>query len=113
MPHGSETEPVTKKTKAKIPKILDGTFYTIESNIDGKIVAVCNECREKRKGDVWSTGNYKSHYKTKHPKRLVELEKYLNSNKEADSLSSGPVQRTAPVSIRDFMTPIDENKVLL
>lgn len=113
LPPDTEAEPVTKKIKAKIPKILDGTFYTIETNVNGKVVAVCVECKEKRRGDVWSTGNYKSHYKTSHQKRLKELENYLNDSKKTDNLSNDSqcLSRSAPITIRNFMTPIDENKV--
>lgn len=71
----SVSEPPAKKEK-KIPKILDGKFYTITANNDGKIDAKCNECGEIKKGHLGSTGNFKSHYK-KHKNRIDDLDKYL------------------------------------
>lgn len=64
-----------------LPKVLDGTFYSLHAqngdNIDGK----CTECDEIRKGQIGSTGNFISHYKKMHPTRVKEMEDYLKSAK--------------------------------
>lgn len=73
-----ESEPPVKKTK--MPKIFDGTFYTVEKVTMEKIEARCIECSEVRKGDITSTGNFKNHYKSKHPGRLKVLEEYLKKS---------------------------------
>lgn len=73
----SESEPPVKRKK--FPKIFDGTFYTIEKVIVDKIEARCMECSEVRKGDISSTGNFKNHYKSKHPDGFKALEQYLKN----------------------------------
>lgn len=106
------TEPAAKKAKTKIPKVLDGTFYSVVSNEGGKIVARCIACGENSakglvRGSLSSTGNFKSHYKT-HPDQAKELDKYL---KEDSDTGSNKSNQTTP-SVRDFLTPVNENQVL-
>lgn len=102
--------PVTKRPKKKIPKILDGTFYTLDAEIglDGKISAKCNECKEIRKGNISSTGNFKSHYK-KHPERLAKLEEYL---KQEDNCHGVDLDRSKQPRMEDILTPVSEEKVI-
>lgn len=69
-----------KKKRTCIPRILDGTFYCIESNINGKITAKCCECSELKKGDISSTGNFLNHYRAKHSTLQLQLEQHLKSN---------------------------------
>lgn len=105
------SEPPKKKTK-KVPKVLDGTYYTIESNIDGKIDAKCTECGKILKGDLGSTGNYKSHYLRLHKAAFKQLEEYLTE--EASTLENEncvPKNSKQP-GIRDMLAPVSDEKVL-
>lgn len=65
-----------------MPKILDGTFYTFIKDVDGVIYARCNECDEVKKGAISSTGNYKTHYKSRHKSKFPDLEAYLEKDKK-------------------------------
>lgn len=102
-----------KRTKKRIPKILDGTFYTLDCDVgsDGKISAKCNECNEIRKGNISSTGNFKSHYK-KHPERLLKLEEYLKQDDTSltDFLDEN---KSKQPRIADMLTPVSEEKVII
>lgn len=85
----AQTEPLPKRMKKACPKLLDGHFFTLETNIesenfDGKIIAKCNECKETKKGLISSTGNFLSHYRTKHKDRVPEMEEYLK--KQTDTI---------------------------
>lgn len=71
-------EPVKKKTKL-IPKIFNGKFYVVQNESNGNIKAKCTVCGDVRKGNISSTGNFISHYKTKHSSKLNELKEYLKS----------------------------------
>lgn len=70
-------DPTDHAPAKKKPKILDGTFYKIVTDDGGRIVAQCSECKELKKGTDTSTGNFKSHYKTKHKDRAKDMEHYL------------------------------------
>lgn len=67
--------PPAKKQK-KNPKILDGTFYTIQSDIGGDIKAMCTECLVIKSGTCSTTGNFRSHYRRVHPEKFQELDQY-------------------------------------
>lgn len=70
-----------KKTR-KTPKILNGTYFEIESSVgvDGNLLAKCTICNEVKKGNISSTGNFLKHFQTKHPLRLAELKLYLKTD---------------------------------
>lgn len=72
-------QPSAKRRKTRIPLILDGKYFSIESNIDGNIIARCTECNEQKKGSLTSTGNFKSHFRMKHLEILPTVEAYLKS----------------------------------
>lgn len=74
-----EQQPPRKKSKPNVPRILNGTFYSLEGEIpdDGKIEARCTECQQIRKGNVRTTGNFISHYRTTHRDKFGELELFL------------------------------------
>lgn len=75
------SEPDAKKPK-KPSKILDGTFFTIEKRNGDAIEASCCQCKELKKGNINSTGNFICHYKTKHADQLDELKTYLKKSSE-------------------------------
>lgn len=60
-----------------MPRILDGQFFKVISNEEGKIQAKCNECNQIKKGNIQSTGNFISHYRSKHSASVRQLESYL------------------------------------
>lgn len=66
---------------------MDGKYFTIESENDGNIEAKCMKCREIKKGNYLSTGNFLSHYKLKHPSDVDDLRKYTKpkSDKTAEN----------------------------
>lgn len=104
--------PPTKKAR-KIPRILDGRYFLIQSNIDGKVSAKCQTCGEIRKGNISSTGNFKSHYKT-HLPELKELEEYLKQENNDGSEANGEERRATQPRIEDMLAnlvPISEDKV--
>lgn len=70
----------------KLPRILDGKFYSVVGEVGapnekGQILidVLCHACNETRRGSTTSTGNFKTHYKLKHPDKFKDLEKYLNT----------------------------------
>lgn len=81
----NKIEPPQKKKTKKIPKILDGVYFTIKSNQDGKIEALCTHCKDFVKGSLSSTGNYHLHYKTKHEKMMDNLNSYLKGQPAVES----------------------------
>lgn len=83
-------EPQAKRPK-KTPKILDGTFFSIRKRDGDSIEATCCECSEMKKGTVSSTGNFLSHYKSKHGSRHNELKEYLRkSNADKPKIDRQP-----------------------
>lgn len=65
---GNVNDPKRRKT---VPRILDGEFFSITSEIieaDGKVkvVAKCKICQEEKRGVISSTGNFIKHYQLKH-----------------------------------------------
>lgn len=72
------------QNKSSVPRILDGIFFSIVSNDNGNIVARCVNCYENRKGNLKSTGNFKSHYRLKHSNLIGKLEEYLKGKTEID-----------------------------
>lgn len=78
-------EPEAKRAK-KTPKILDGTFFSIRKRDGDSIEASCCECAEVKKGNVNSTGNFLSHYKSRHGSRLIELKEYLKRSERSDKI---------------------------
>lgn len=106
--------PPAKKQK-KIPKILDGVYYVIESCDNEKISAKCQQCGDIRKGSLTSTGNFKSHYK-KHPKELKQLEEYLKQGHNTETNESAEPNRSVQPRIEDILAklaPVAEEKVLI
>lgn len=94
-------EPPTKKQRS-IPRLLDGRYYTIVTDLDGKIEAKCITCDELRKGNIKSTGNFLNHYRTKHLSLVVEIEKYINRTNEKDtSVQPAVVSLVGPAISKD------------
>lgn len=79
-----------KRIKSSVPLILDGRFFEIVSNDDGKIRAKCTECSEMKKGHMSSSANFKSHYRLVHPNTFPKsndyLEKKTNEHKATEKL---------------------------
>lgn len=74
-------QPPAKKARIEsVPRILDGKFYTIESNVDEKITAKCIQCGEIKKGNRTSTGNFINHYRSRHSDSVKQLDEYLQGN---------------------------------
>lgn len=104
-------EPPPKKAK-KIPKILDGKYYTIISNDEStnKVTATCVDCGELKKGCLSSTENFKSHFEKRHKARFKLLEEYLNA--ESNDITDNKNTKSAQPSIRDSLAPVPVEKVL-
>lgn len=105
--------PAAKKQK-KIPKILDGAYYVIESNENGKVNVKCQTCNAIVKGSLSSTGNFKSHYK-KHPTEYKELEEYLKQGHSSEIDENAAPKRPTQPRIEDMLSqlaPVAEEKVI-
>lgn len=66
---------------------MDGTFFSIEQNNNGKIVAKCTECGQNKKGNIFSTGNFINHYKSTHENRVQAMEEYLKKTQPQNEVS--------------------------
>lgn len=105
--------PPTKKQK-KMPKILDGVYYLVESNENGRVNVKCQTCNASIKGSLSSTGNFKSHYK-KHPKEKKELDEYLKQGHNIDIGENTEGKRQTQPRIEDMlakMAPVSDQKVI-
>lgn len=80
-PPPDSEQPPAKKTK-KYPKFFDGKYFSIQSDINGNVEAICSECQEIKRGNFLSTGNFFSHYKLKHNSKLQELKEYTKEGKK-------------------------------
>lgn len=67
---------------------MDGTYFTVQGIIDGKIEAICNQCKEIKRGLISSTGNFIAHYKSKHKSLVPIMEKYLKKSTSATAEST-------------------------
>lgn len=104
-------EPPPKKAK-KIPKILDGKFYSIVSNDEStnKVEVKCVDCGELKRGFLSSTGNFKTHFARRHKSRFIELEEHLKD--ESNDVNVNKNTNSAQPSIRESLAPVPEEKVL-
>lgn len=99
------SEPEAKRPRNP-SKFLDGTFFTIEKRDVDSIEASCCQCKELKKGNINSTGNFISHYKAKHADRLDELKNYLkkssaSAKKERQPSISESFQNTTGDTVRN------------
>lgn len=77
--------PAAKRTRFTIPRILDGKFYVIMKNTNGKIEAECVRCGQMKRGDIKSTGNFLSHYRNSHSDQMLDLENYRKGQSNENS----------------------------
>lgn len=104
---------VPKRKKVSVPRILDGKYFTIISNDDGIIIARCETCLEARRGNLLSTGNYRSHYRLLHNELYQQLDDYLRGKGEETSKTQQPtlesfIQRPKPDMVITFMFALSE-----
>lgn len=83
------SEPDAKRQK-KPSKILDGTFFTLQKRDGDLVEATCSHCKEIKKGNVNSTGNFISHYKSKHTDHVNELKSYLKKSTSERPVKAKP-----------------------
>lgn len=96
-----------RKLQTKIPRLLQSNYFTIESNVDGKVAVKCLTCGEVRKGDVSSTGNFLSHLKRKHPTLMPNVTAFLNDESVSGQNVSGPKRNT----IISHLEPVSKDEV--
>lgn len=60
----------------------------MRTNTKGKIEAICNQCKEIKKGLTSSTGNFIAHYKSKHNDLVPAMEEYLKKTTAAKASQS-------------------------
>lgn len=89
---------------------MDGTFYKIIKRENDKIDAQCEECGEIKRGNIQSTGNFKSHYK-KHGTRKKELDEYLKQQNMVQAENHIEGKSSRQPSIRETLPPVSEDKV--
>lgn len=79
----------------KLPKIVDGKFFTFCSKENNSIKATCVTCKQNVLGSATSTGNFLSHLKRKHPSRVEEYKTYLKNNEtKNEKLKTNLIQST-------------------
>lgn len=86
----SASVPKRKKSNETIPRILDNTFFNIVEIKEKGIIVRCTECKELKKGELSSTGNFKTHYRIKHPALLTKLEEHLKKKSIETRVSTQP-----------------------
>lgn len=79
-----QQNPQKKRRLTKIPRLLQSNYFTIESNVNGKVIVKCLTCGEVRKGDISSTGNFLSHIKRKHPTLMPNVTAFLNDESHGE-----------------------------
>lgn len=86
----------SKRMRFTYPRILQGKYYEVLKDDNGKVEARCTNCSEIKKGHVTSTGNFLSHYRTVHATLLKELDEYRkgDSNPESKRLSLNQTKMT-------------------
>lgn len=95
----AETIPPSAKKAKRIPKIFDGKYYSVKSDIEGNIEAICTACEEVKRGNYLSTGNFISHYKLKHHDQLQNLKEYTKETvkrRESDQPTLNEVLTATP-----------------
>ncbi|XP_055314626.1 uncharacterized protein LOC129575176 [Sitodiplosis mosellana] len=106
-PNSESSECVPPPKKKKVPKILDGQFYEIISiDEEDRVIAKCTECLEIKKGNLKSTGNFKTHYKI-HGSRLKDLDEYLKNKTFVMPETSNSKQS----DIRDVLPAVSTDKI--
>lgn len=105
VPVSGETQ-IAKRMKTTIPRIFDGKYFSILSNDHGKISARCNECAETKKGHITSTGNFKIHYKMRHPAIASKLDEYLQNKTDVPSKLQQP-------TLKNFTSNINTETVII
>lgn len=99
MDTSNENEAPPQKKAKKVPKILDGTYFSITSrNDDDHVEARCSECDEVKKGKLSSTGNYITHYRLKHKEKVEKLMQYLKKSIEEFGLNDTKTVKQAPIN---------------
>lgn len=93
-----------KRSKISVPRILDGKFFLILKNVDGKIEAMCTQCKESRKGQLTSSRNFKNHYRNKHASIVSVLEDYLKNQSIEHTFARQS-------SLTEFTTSMNSDKV--
>lgn len=101
-----------------IPKILDGTFFTIIKKVKEekngkttwKVEVKCKECGEVKRGSKDSTGNFFRHYRSVHPDRVKAAEEYV-----AQFIKTPNLRKTTPrqPDIRAYAQDISADSVCM
>lgn len=109
-------EQIAKRPKYSLPRILDGQFYHLEGNVDdissdGRISVKCNTCNKTRKGNIKSTGNFLSHYRSAHSELVTKLEQHLQRNGKSDEIKSTTSQNLIQSKIQSCAPPISKEDV--
>lgn len=84
--HNDVVQPPNKRARI-IPRLLDGTFYEILKHEGDQVEAMCTNCQSVRKGNIKSTGNFFSHYRSKHESIMSKVRAYIDQ-KETQNLDS-------------------------
>lgn len=93
---------MSEKRKTTIPpRVLDGTFYEIINECDGKVEAKCKECSKIKKGCIRSTGNFLNHYKIRHAQEYTNLEKYAKNGSTMISKDPHSLNCLPPLSSKE------------
>lgn len=105
-PNQEVNAPPIKKAKKVYPKILDGTFYKVISDSNGKLSVECTTCNMTVNGTVTSTGNFHSHYQRKHKDEVQKLKDHAKASEVAYKH-----QNSRQPTINDSMHTLTAEKV--
>lgn len=95
-----------KKAKKGIPKVFDGTFFTITKQTGDLIEARCAECNEVKKGNINTTGNFFSHYKSQHKDRIEDMKNYTKKVNTSTTEETTEAKKSRQPSITEaFKAP--------
>lgn len=61
-------------------------------------MARCGECGEVKKGNIFSTGNFINHYKSKHSSRVKALEDYLKKTGPENAVENSNTVRQPAIT---------------
>lgn len=79
----SDDEPLAKRQRKELPKILDGTYFRVKEFLaPPKLKAECMTCGRIRAAATNGTGNLTQHFKDSHPTLIHNLMEHIRKRDE-------------------------------
>lgn len=96
--------PAKRRRTEKPPRILDGKYFEIIKLEEGKVEAICTDCKKVSRGDIDSTGNFMKHIKRHHPTLIAEVEAYKKQLDEDKFTIQKKIQTTIEQTMMEKYT---------